>query len=496
MKTNRTIIMFLPLFLACMKVGAATIHWNLNSLYGVIQAGFASVITAAKNHFTTSPNDSIIVDIDSGTYNIGGNGSFGINLRAGLNPGANGRLIFQGAGMNATKLVFTEVDQDMINGMNVYRLEFRDMHMARSQYTVTQGTVVSVAAGQIVLDIQSGFPTPLAIYLSSSGGKYIRRYTSSLTDPQVIQTNNTQVPWGWRNGAAMPPVLVSGSQWRIYLNNSNSVLSNYSVGELVGVKSKHEGNVYWFSRGSDLVFRNIRWTGSSRGLVRNGFKNVLIKDCRVDRDAPLNGQTPCMSSPSGGPQMNQLDVDTSTNMVVDGFYCDSPGDDCVAFFNVTGGKVINSTLRNSFARGIYLTQMAYDICVAGTTLPNSPLQLGNSPEPVYRTPLYTFDLNDAYSTGIIDSSCLLSVLAAKSFNTTDKAAVHIYPNPAESFITIAGTEAELKQVLIYNATGQNVTSLIKQSRQDNETVLMHVEALSSGMYFIRTKTTSSKVYIK
>ncbi|WP_443939099.1 hypothetical protein [Pedobacter sp. MW01-1-1] len=385
------------------------VHWDLDSLYGINQAGFASVINKAKQHFATLPNDTIMIHIAAGSYTIGGNGGPGINFGSNLNVGEHGRLIFVGAGMNSTKLIFTEVAQDMLRGYNINRLEFRDMHMARDRYTVTQGTVVSVTAGSIVLDIHAGFPTPLSIYSSTSDqGRYLRRYTSSLIDPQVIQTNNDQVPWGWRAGAPIAPVSVaggSGNLWRIYLANPNTVLNNYAVGELVGIKSKHEGNVYWFSRGNDLVFRNIKWTGSSRGLVRNGFSNVLIKGCRIERDAPIGGQVPCLSTPSGGPQMNQLDVVASSNMVIDSLYCDSPGDDCVAFFNVNGGKVINCTLRNSFARGIYLTQKAQDICVLNTTIPNSPIQLIGTPTPIVTTPLITFDLNEAYSAGIINTNC-------------------------------------------------------------------------------------------
>ena len=59
---------------------AAEITWNLNATYGVTQSGLANIISDARTHFLSHPDDTIIVTIDEGTYNIGGNGSHGINL--------------------------------------------------------------------------------------------------------------------------------------------------------------------------------------------------------------------------------------------------------------------------------------------------------------------------------------------------------------------------------------------------------------------------------
>jgi len=376
MKKKLTIItIFTVTMLFGLSLKASTEVWDLQALYGITQDGIANAISDAKSHFSSNPNDTIIIEIAAGTYDISGSGSHGIDLTSGLKPGPNGRLIFQGAGMEETTLVF-ETRQRMMSGFNVYQLEFRDMHMTCSTMTVTQGTVVSVSAGEIVLDIEEGFPTPLELFNDWGQGRYLRRYTKSQTDPQLIQDNNDQEVWGWRNGAAFHPELVSGNQWRIFLNSTTRVLNNYSVGDYVGIKSKHEGEIYWFATGNDLVFRNIKWTQSSRGLVRNGFSNVGLYGCRIERAAPINGQTPCLSTPSGGPQMNQplsTGNSVSTNMVLEDCFIDSPGDDNIAFFNVTGGVVKNCIIRNGFARGILATVDASDICVTNTVMENAYL---------------------------------------------------------------------------------------------------------------------------
>jgi uncharacterized protein YjdB len=376
MKPISTVIVIIAFASLCLQsLNAKTVVWDLQSQYGITQAGIAEAISDARTHFSNYPNDTIIIEIAAGTYSIGGNGSHGINLRDGiLSKGSKGRLIFQGAGMNETILEFTDRGEDMINGRDVYHLEFRDTHFSRPFYTVTQGTVVSVAPGEVVLDIEDDFPTPLELFNNNFGqGRYLRKYTKSKTDPLVIHENNGQVAWGWRNDAPFHPELIEGNRWRIYLNSPTQEVSYYAEGDYIGIKSKFAGNAYWFVNGDDLVFRNIKWTHSSRGLVRGGFSNVTLSGCRLERGAPINGQVPCMSTPSGGPQMNQNNDDVSTNMVVEDCFFDSSGDDNIAFFNVNGGVVRNTLSRNAFARGVLATNKAVDICVANSVVENTYL---------------------------------------------------------------------------------------------------------------------------
>lgn len=471
------------------NLAANTITWNLKSLYGITQAGFASIIANAKNHFSIQPNDSIIVQIDAGTYSIGGNGQDGISINSIGTLSATGRLIFKGAGMDQTTLIFTDITQDMIHGSDVYGLEFRDMHMTRDRYTVTQGNVVSVAPGEIIIELHEGFPTPLELWQDWSQGRFLRRYTTSTTDPEVIAVDNDQVPYGWRSGAAKKPELVQGRQWRFYLNSTTLLLSNYHVGESVGIKSKFEGQTYWFQRGSNLVFENIKWTHSSRGLVRGGLSNVLIKGCRIERGAPILGQTPCMSTPSGGPQMNQYISSgdpLSTNMVLEDCFIESTGDDCVAFFNVDGGKVINSTLRNSFCRGILVSQEAYNICVIGTTIPNSKIELEDKPSaaPNLRTPITTYDLDSAYAAGFINKNCSTDYTSIKESNYCQQA-FSVFTNPTSSILNIDFRTTNRSIVEILNLLGE---VLLKKENQTS----FDVSNFSNGVYLISIEQNGQK----
>ena len=353
----------------------------------------------------------------------------------------------------------------MMNGIDVYRITFQDMHMARPGYTVTQGSVVSIAAGELVLEIQNGFPTPLELFDDTfAQGRYFRKYTNSTTDPQVIQENNDQVPWGYRNGVYLYPELISGNTWTFYLSHPNQILTNY-----------------WFNRGGEVVFENIKWTGSSRGLVRGGFSDLTIRGCRIERGEPINGQMPCLSTPSGGPQMNQPSDNVSTNMIVENCFIDSPGDDCVAFFNVDCGKVLNSTLRNSFARGFLVTPEASNICGANNIMENNPYQIDNGQALAEITDCGSETLNitaaDSYlsNTGTLytesaffadfydDLGCdivkyvNLSIETLSLENSIKKEEKRIsYPNGTTGIIRFS---KPLKTVSVFNAQGKEVLKI-------------------------------------
>ncbi|NDV61549.1 right-handed parallel beta-helix repeat-containing protein [Puniceicoccales bacterium CK1056] len=367
----------LMVFTACLpfQATAATVNWDLAD-WGISESGFDSAITAAHDHFLTTPDDTIIIHIPAGTYDITGADGRSIDLRNGylLGPADEGRLIFQGAGMEETVLVFSDTDTTQIYGRNLAHVTFRDMHMTRAQYTVSQGTVVAVNLDAnpdyIDLEIHDGFPMPDEIVRwSAPQGLYLRRYTASKTDPLVITDGkNEQVRWSETDSYALSTSPEGIVTWRMVRAFAGE-FTNYEIGEYVAIKSKHTGNTFWFSDSDDIIFENMKWTHSTRGVFRQGTSNVRFTGCRFERSPPINGQTPCLSSPAGGPQMGQPSPDAvSTNMVVENCYIESTGDDCVAFFNVNGGVVRNCVFRDSFARGILMTEEASNIRFEGNVI--------------------------------------------------------------------------------------------------------------------------------
>lgn len=344
---------------------ATTVRWNVQNEYGMTADGIRQAIQAAKGHFRKTPDDTIILQLDAGTFNLGGKDSErGTIDLSGVKPGPEGRLVFQGAGMDKTVLVFSD-NIHAIAGQNVFRVTMADMHMTRKNYTVSQGIVVEASKGKVVLDIQDGFPTPADIFdAASDQGRYLRRYTNSKTDPQLVVKNNSQFAWK----AATP---LEGRRWQLDLTKKSAV-PNYSKGDLIGIKSKHGGQTYWLKGGSDFIFKSVKWTQKTRGVFRGGFDKIQILDCVTDRSAPIEGQTPCLASPGGGPQIGQpWDPPIAGNLVKNCRFVAS-GDDAVAFFHATG-EISGCSIRDAFARGILLSNSP-DVVTHDNTLVRCPIQ--------------------------------------------------------------------------------------------------------------------------
>jgi hypothetical protein len=210
-----------------------------------------------------------------------------------------------------------------------------------------------------VLDLQEGFPTPDAIFNPHSDqGRFLRRYTNSRTDPQMISENNEQVPW-------VSASHVEGQRWEFELKKNE--VANYSQGDLIGIKSKHGGQAYWFDGGSDLVFQSVKWTQKTRGVFRGGFDKIQFLNCVTDRSPAIHGQTPCLASPGGGPQIGQPDDPPTTGNLVKSCRFIASGDDAVAFFNASG-EISDCYIRDAFARGILAANSPNAVLTDNTVL--------------------------------------------------------------------------------------------------------------------------------
>ncbi|MCA9245591.1 MAG: right-handed parallel beta-helix repeat-containing protein [Planctomycetales bacterium] len=345
--------------IAAMSIGASmvaaagsaeTLQWNVRAKFGLTADGLHDAVTAAKAHFRKSPDDIVVLQLDEGSFYLEDNSKRqGTIDLSDVRPGPRGRLVFQGQGIDKTTLVFSD-NKHALYGRNVYRVTMADMHMTREQYTVSQGLVVETAPGKVVLEIQAGFPTPAMIFNRlSDQGRYLRRYTNSRTDPQIIQEDNEQIPWTRAEHR-------SGRIWEIELKRRKQ-LANYPPGALIGIKSKHGGETefggqtYWFMKGADFRFESVRWTQKTRGVFRGGYDRVQIIDCVTERSPPIHGQTPCLAAPGGGPQIGQPHDPPSSGHVVKHCRFEASGDDAVAFFNASG-EIRDCSIRDAFCRGI------------------------------------------------------------------------------------------------------------------------------------------------
>jgi hypothetical protein len=241
------VIMVLVSLIFSIPIAAQTEIWDVTLLFGVTTAdgtpGTVLAIDSARKHFSVNPNDTIVLYYPAGSYDFLGSEP-SIDLGNGFTSGTNGRLVFQGDGKDSTRFVTKDRKAHAINGRNIYRIAFRGIHFARDYCTVTQGTVISVASGEVVLELHDDFPTPDSLWqygIIGGWGLYLKRYTDDPDDPHIITENNSQVAWD-KDGSYQS----EGRTWRLALKNPDQY-PPYSAGDIIGVKLKHGGQTYWLS---------------------------------------------------------------------------------------------------------------------------------------------------------------------------------------------------------------------------------------------------------
>ncbi len=352
MRYQKLLTLFMLLTLFSGNLPATGFNASLR-VGNVSQSSIAKAIAEAKVIFQANPRQTVVIDLPVGNFDLSkdikGHGTIDVS---GVQPAPGGWLIFRGAGAAKTILTFNR-DVTWIYGMQTNRVVFQNMQMTGHRPAVSQGYVVSVGLGRVVLDIPSGFPSPGEIYNPGriSGGRWLRQYTNSKTDPRMIEDPvipmNRQVGWD-------STTQIAGGRWQMNLTKPNLV-APYHPGDLIGITSKQTGNNYYFFQSSDIIFDHVQWKVKSRGVFCGGTSRVTFSNCRIDRSEPINGQTQCLSTPDGGPQLGQPEDLPSTGHRVENCVFVATGDDSVAFFKASG-SITNTRIRDSFGRGIVLYQ--------------------------------------------------------------------------------------------------------------------------------------------
>ncbi len=286
---------YLTLAIDAQPANAETIVWNVQQKFGITAAGLQQGIEEAKTHFESNPDDTVVLEIDAGKFELkGASDRKGTLVLGGVKPGENGRLVFRGKGMDETVLVFDDAKHGLY-GMDVNRITFSDMHMTRDRLTISQGRVQSVAPGLVVLKIDDGFPSPQDIFDETNEvGRYLRRYKLIDDEPQIDEENNQQLAWKTATDLGQ-------NVCELKLNRP-AFTPPYQPGDLLGIKSKCGGSVFWIAGGNDLRFERVKWTLKTRGKLRQGFQKFEMIDCVTER-TKVNGQWPCLASPEGGPHL-------------------------------------------------------------------------------------------------------------------------------------------------------------------------------------------------
>jgi hypothetical protein len=86
------------------------------------------------------------------------------------------------------------------------------------------------------------------------------------------------------------------------------------------------------------------------------------------------------------------------------------------------------------------------------------------------------------------------IKSANIYKLENQNSLKIYPNTAENKITLTGSETELHQLKICDILGENITALTKFIINNDSKLIIDLSNLNTGMYYIKTKTTTNKVY--
>jgi hypothetical protein len=74
--------------------------------------------------------------------------------------------------------------------------------------------------------------------------------------------------------------------------------------------------------------------------------------------------------------------------------------------------------------------------------------------------------------------------------------VNIYPNPSDQKITVIGNIDQVNQITIFNVLGENLTNQVSITKTSQNEFVIDFLNLSKGIYFIKTKQSANKVYLR
>ncbi len=121
---------------------------------------------------------------------------------------------------------------------------------------------------------------------------------------------------------------------------------------------------------------------------------------------------------------------------------------------------------------------------AGTS--NSILSYSHTDEaPIVGTSYYRLKQTD------YDGQYAYSKIQSVYFSNKSENDITVFPNPTKNTITVLGKCSDIK---VYNLFGQDVSSLITVLKQEKSELKMDLSNLKEGVYYIKAKTATQKVY--
>jgi hypothetical protein len=278
---------------------------------------------------------------------------------------------------------------------------------------------------------------------SNKGGDILYRWGNPQTYDQG--TNNDQLLFKQHDAQWIDKSLIDDGKIMIFNNQAGSP-SNYSEVNVIDPPVDLNGN-YSYS-GTTYLPVNFHWSYKSQ-IPTDFYASNISGAQRLP-----NGNTLICDGPVG----QFFEVDYSGNIVWK--YINPVSQTGIA----TQG---NPVTKNSVFRS-YRYPIDYQGFNGQTLTPQGYIESGST---------FTCAL---FTTGINENSI--------------KVTASVYPNPFYDQITLEGMETELKEINIYTILGQNVTAQTKLITKNENKLVMDLSELKLGIYVIKTKTATYKIF--
>jgi len=122
--------------------------------------------------------------------------------------------------------------------------------------------------------------------------------------------------------------------------------------------------------------------------------------------------------------------------------------------------------------------------VLGTTRMRVSIQYLNYPTPC----------DNGFDGEVEDYEIVVESLAMGINELTISKDLILYPNPTSGLLTISGSDIEADQLKLFNALGQELSTQIKIIEKNKNYVIIDISGLSTGMYYLKSGSSTKKVY--
>lgn len=338
-------------------------------LASVSPATIADAIEAVRRSLAAHPASRHVIQLPAGTFDMTLTGTQAAAIDVSRLDACPGGLVVRGRGMDRTVLV-KDNDGVGVLGRASSCITIEGLTLRQARLEVSQGTVVSVSPGELVVELPRGFPSFRDLAgvdptrdRNGRAIRWLKHFVMAGGTPRIVEGEK---PVRW-TGAE--PIGTDGRRWRVRIDDGRPGGTAWKPGDLLSVTAKSGGQAYRFTTGHDIGFVGVRWLGDARGKFRF-VDRVTIRDSVIEPPAPIGGVPFLLAGSGGGPQIGHPGDPLVTGNVVENNRFVRSGDDAVAMMDASG--VVRNNRISDATRGILIVGKG-QVTLEGNVLERAPV---------------------------------------------------------------------------------------------------------------------------